>query len=160
MVLLCTGIATAIMGAKADETYRLCGANATGFIRVGKHTSCIGRTQGSQESNSRLETFAVESGIPVELVRLSEKHLAREDALTRKDCGNTPQARDYGLRDFGPDQDRRWINQYNRDYEAWTDCKNQMMSTKYKSQKEQIEEELRREAKRIGYSRPINTGTF
>lgn len=41
VLALCAGLAMAPAAASGSETYRLCGPDATGFIRVGKSLACI-----------------------------------------------------------------------------------------------------------------------
>lgn len=159
-VLLCVGILGAPTSARADETYRLCGPESTGFIRIGKHTTCIGG-HDTQQGGSPANTTPLPGSVPAELVDLAVKQSERRAALVAGDCGEEPDHRDYGLKSPFPglrNASGEYVNPtgqslYSRDLRQYNECANRVMTTKYKNESEKSKAEFRRKAEETGFAK-------
>lgn len=100
VLALCAGLSIAPAAVSADETYRLCGGGAAGFVRVGSGLACIFGTAPEPAQDKPQPAVQAGANRMVDDA-LNSADLAFSDGETRTACGWVRSAITSDATDFG-----------------------------------------------------------
>jgi hypothetical protein len=156
--LVCAGCIAAPAAGNAREIYPACGPNATGVIRAGKDVVCIGGSPNWKqgEKGKPRDALANQSDFRSTmdgLTPLIKKQWAKKTQLTRRECGSSPSPSDYGMTNREVNQNKLARGILQKENNAYMDCVNRVMSTKYRAEQKRMEAEFDKAAKAFGLGR-------